>query len=68
MYYTVKVQILTEKENGGVKKSTETYLVDAVSVTDAEAMVVEDFEGSNLEFEVKGVTKSQICKVITNEE
>ena len=42
------------------------YLVDAQSVTHAEAMVTKDFEGSGIDFEVKGVTNSKIIKVINN--
>jgi hypothetical protein len=39
-------------------------MVHAVSVTDAEAKVVADFEGSNLEFEVSSVIETKIIKVI----
>ena len=35
------------------KWQSETYLVDAVSVTHAEELVTKDFEGAGLEFEVK---------------
>ena len=48
----------------GVKKVTEQYVVNAVSVTDAEAKVVGDFEGSNLEYEVTAVTETKIVSVI----
>jgi|TARA_R110000823_G_scaffold65625_4_gene153906 hypothetical protein len=62
-YYSAKVSIVIDTPKG-VKKQTEMYLVDAQSVTHAEAMVVKDFEGSGIEFEVKGVTNSKIAKVI----
>jgi hypothetical protein len=51
-YYVVKVKVNQEDAKGRIKKLTEQYMVHAVSVTDAEAKVVADFEGSNLEFEV----------------
>jgi hypothetical protein len=62
-YYVSKVKIATDTPKG-VKWQSETYLVDAVSVTHAEELVTKDFEGAGLEFEVKSVSKSQICKVI----
>ena len=63
-YYIAKVKVLHEDDNGRIKKTTETYLVDAVSVTDAEVKVVKDFEGINLEYEVSAVSETKIIKVI----
>ena len=63
MYYVSKVKIAIDTPKG-VKWNTETYLVNAVSVTHAEALVNEDFKDAGLEFEVKSVSSSQICKVI----
>ena len=64
-YYTAKVRIAVDTQKG-VKRVTEMYLVNAQSVTHAEAMVTKDFEGSGVDFEVKGVTNSKIIKVIDN--
>lgn len=63
-YYIAKVKVHHEDDKGRVKKVTEQYLVNAVSVTDAEAKVVQDFEGSNLEYEVTAVSETKIIKVI----
>lgn len=63
MYYIGKVKIATDSPKG-VKWSTETYLVQAETVTHAEALIVKDFEGSGIEFDVKSVSSSKICKVI----
>lgn len=63
-YYVAKVKVHHEDDKGRVKKITEQYLVNAVSVTDAEAKVVGDFEGSNLEYEVTSVSETKIIKVI----
>ncbi len=63
MYYTSKVKVATDTPKG-VKWQTETYLVNAVSVTHAEKLVHEDFKEGGVEFEVKSVSASQICKVI----
>ena len=63
-YYVVKVKVNQEDAKGRIKKLTEQYMGHAVSVTDAEAKVVADFEGSNLEFEVSSVIETKIIKVI----
>jgi len=63
-YYIAKVKVHHEDDKGRVKKITEQYLVSAVSVTDAEAKVVADFEGSNLEYEVTAVMETKIVSVI----
>ena len=63
MYYTAKVRVAIDTPKG-VKKVTEMYLVNAQSVTHAEAMVRKDFEGSGVEFEVGSVIETKIIKVI----
>ena len=62
--YIAKVKIRHEDENGKMKKTIESYLVDAVSVTDAEVKVTKDFEGMSLEYEVSAVSETKIIKVI----
>ena len=62
-YYSAKVSLTVDSGNK-LKKITEMYLVDAESVTHAEAMVTKDFEGSGVDFEVKAVSNSKIIKVI----
>jgi|TARA_Y100000385_G_C12985567_1_gene590444 hypothetical protein len=63
MFYQGKVKIEFENDKGKVQKINEVYLVEAVSVTDAEAKLYKEFEGES-NFEVVGVTKSRIIKVI----
>lgn len=66
-YYTAKVQLSTlvdTPKGTKEKKATEMYLVEALSVTEAEAKVVKDFGNSTLDFEVKAVTSSKIIKII----
>lgn len=68
MYYTAKVQLTHETETPkGVKlqKVTETYLVEAMSVTEAEAKVIRDFGNTTLDFEVKSVNQSKIIQILT---
>jgi hypothetical protein len=73
-YYEVLVSIKTETEGykGAVKiKSVkETYLVDAMSVTEAEARVVKLFaqSGFSQDFEVIGVKGSKVIEVVNAEQ
>lgn len=66
-YYTAKVQLSIEEDTPKgvkIKKTTEMYLVEALSVTEAEAKVIKDFQGYQFDFEVKGVTASKIIKIL----
>lgn len=67
MYYTAKVRLVREIDTPKglkLKKLTETYLVKAVSVTDAEAKVTESFQNESIDFEVTAVNTSKIVKII----
>lgn len=66
-YYTAKVQLIDQVDTPKgpkEKRITETYLVEALSVTEAEAKVVKDFEGYTFDFEVKSVSANRIVKII----
>ncbi len=66
-YYTAKVQLIDTidtPKGPKEKKATETYLVEALSVTEAEAKVIEEFKGYTFDFEVKSVSASKIIKII----
>jgi hypothetical protein len=66
-YYTAKVQLVESVDTPKgpkEKRITETYLVEALSVTEAEAKVIEDFKGYSFDFEVKSVSSSKIIKII----
>ena len=62
---TVEVVVATQK-NGKDKKAKEIYLVDAMSVTEAEARVVQDFTdaGVQIDYKVSGARESRIIRVI----
>ena len=62
---TVSIVVATLK-NGKDKKNKEIYVVDALSVTEAEAKVVKDFEdsGVQIEYKVVGAKESRIIRVI----
>ena len=65
-YYVSRVAIATDTPKG-VKWVSETYLIDAVSVTHAEELINKDFKSSGIEFEVKSIGTSRICKVIESQ-
>jgi hypothetical protein len=73
-YFEVLVSIKTETEGykGAlkVKNVKETYLVDAMSVTEAEARVVKLFaqSGFSQDFEVIGVRGSKVIEVVGAED
>jgi len=73
-YFEVLVSIKTETEGykGAlkIKNVKETYLVDAMSVTEAEARVIKLFtqSGFSQDFEVIGVKGSKVIEVVNAEE
>lgn len=72
-YFEVLVEIKTETEGKkgavSIKKVKETYLVDAMSVTEAEARVVKSFSqsGFSQDYEVVAVKGSRVIEVISAE-
>ena len=63
-YYIATVKVQDENERGRVSNTNETYCVEAESVTDAEAKVIKEFEGYQLDFHVKSVKESKIIKIL----
>ncbi len=65
MYFTVTVKVLTDNGNGKVKRVSERYLVDAMSVTEAEARTTKYLtdQGVN-DFEVSSASVSRIIGVV----
>ena len=65
---TVTVQHEVDGGKGGtkIKKVRESYLVDAMTVTEAEARVVGEFEAAviSVEYEVSAARESKIIQVI----
>jgi len=67
-FFQVKVQFTVEDSKGKVKKQNVFYLVDAQSVTEAEARITQFLtnEGEQ-EFEVKAASESVIVGVVNAE-
>jgi hypothetical protein len=64
MYFTVSVKLQIEDAKGKVKTKTERYLVDAMSVTEAETRVVEYMQGTMSEYEISSAAQSRIQAII----
>jgi len=66
----VKTEVADSKGNTRIKKNKENYLVDAMTVTEAEARIVGAFlkNGFSQEFNVISVRESNIIEVIFQEE
>lgn len=66
MYFQAVVEIVDMSDKGKQTKTRENYLVDAVSVTDAEVKVNKLFEdeGMSSNFQVKSVKETKILQVI----
>ena len=64
-FYSVTVALEVEDAKGKIKKQKENYLVDAMSVTEAEAKLVNKFveEAVKLEYEVVKVSETNIIEV-----
>jgi uncharacterized protein (UPF0371 family) len=65
-YFQVKVEFTVE-ENGKIKKQKVNYLVDSMTVTEAEQRMVKYLQeqGEN-EFQIKSAVESSISAVITD--
>ena len=63
-YFIATVKVQDENERGRISNTNEIYCVEAETVPDAEAKVVKEFEGYQLEFHVKSVKESKIIKIL----
>ena len=63
-YYLAKVEVRMENDRGRIQKIRELYCVEAESVTLAEAKVIKEFEGYQLDYQVKSVKESKIIKIL----
>jgi len=67
-FFQVKVQFTVEDSKGKVKKQNLAYLVDAQSVTEAEARITKFLvDAGEQEFEVKAASESVIVEVVLTE-
>ena len=68
-YYIAKIRYEKTNENGNSKKVTETYLVDALSFTEAEARIIEEITPFITgDFEVSNITPANIAEIASTED
>lgn len=68
LYIETKVRFDKMQENGIVKKVTESYLVDALSFTEAEARITEEMKAYiSGDFSVSAVKKTNIAEIFKGE-
>ena len=63
-YYISTVKVMDENDRGRITSTNEVYCVEAESCTEAEAKVVKEFEGYQMEYHVKSVKESKIIKIL----
>jgi len=63
-YFIATVKVQDENERGRIINTNEIYCVEADTVTEAEAKVVKEFEGYQLDYHVKSVKQSKIIKIL----
>ena len=63
-YFIATVKVQDQNERGGITSNNEVYCVEAETVTEAEAKVVKEFEGYNMDYHVKSVKESKIIKIL----
>lgn len=67
-YFLVKVEKKIEDSNNGkIKRMTETFLVNAVNVTDVEKQIYKEYEGYPNDWAIHSVTATKIIKIIEPE-
>lgn len=64
MFYIAKVKVKTETDEGKIRKTTETYLVEDVAISGVEAQITKEFEGSVNDWELVSVAETKILKVL----
>lgn len=67
-WFECKVTYDKTQEDGAVRKTTESFLVDAMSFTEAEARITEEREPFiSGEFEVTAVKRTKIAEIVWDE-
>jgi hypothetical protein len=67
-YFSVTLKIKREDDKGKLKTVTERHLVDALTVTEAEARAVSFMSQYNEEYVINSVTESRLVQLITPKE
>ena len=63
-YFIATVKVQDQNERGRLTSNNEIYCVESETCTEAEAKVVKEFEGYQMEYHVKSVKESKIIKIL----
>lgn len=65
VWYTVNVKSMQIDESGNAKQITDPYIVDAVSCTEAEAIVTKNLEETmrDVDYTIEGIIKTKIADI-----
>lgn len=67
-WFECKVSYDKQLENGLIKKTTEPYLVDALSFTEAEARIIEEIKPYiSGEFSIADIKRARLSEIFFNE-
>ncbi|HEV7348167.1 DUF4494 domain-containing protein [Telluribacter sp.] len=67
-WYLGKIRYQKEEESGKLKTTNETYLVDALSYTEAEARLYKQIVTGASDFTVSSITRMRLADLFTYEE
>jgi hypothetical protein len=67
-WYVARIRFQREDESGSLKTINETYLIDGVSYTEAEARVFEVIVKNTPDFQLIKLSKMRISEVFTDED
>jgi len=63
-YHLIKVKISSEDDKGRIKWRAEEYLVDSLSVTEAESKITTLFKDYSGEWKIHSVVQSKILQIL----
>lgn len=67
-FYQGTVSILQNVDDKGkTKKVTETYLIDAQDISDAEKTLISTLDNINGDWEITSIVKSKVCGIVVPE-
>lgn len=67
-WMTVKVKYTKQQEDGCFKRVTESFLIQAYSFTDAEAVIYKEMDYVKGEFEVCSIVKTELIGILKSQE
>ncbi len=65
-HWTIKVKTVVEDlDTGKLKGKTETFLICADTIEEAQSLVVDFYRDMTIDYEIRSISKSQISEYIS---